>query len=208
VIVQRDDALLLVDPAACGLTYRRAVDGARRLFALDVGSGTELVSGEPARVLAARAFDRGALGVAAMQLGLAGRMIDLAVAHVKVREQFGQPIGSFQAVKHHLADALLALEMARPLVYRAAVSVSRDDPHGSLHVSMARARADLAARVAARKSLQCHGAIGYSFEYDLHFFMKRSWSLASSFGTTTFHRDRVAAAYLDGDAPPDPFGDP
>ncbi len=210
IIVQARDTMLLVDPRECSVVHQPTVDGARRIFTLGSDPrGLALTPGDPARGLAARAFDHGALGVAAMQLGLAARMIDLAVAHVSTREQFGQPVGSFQAVKHHLADALLALELARPLVYRAACSLSHDRVHAALHVSMARARADQAAGIAARKSLQCHGAIGYSFEYDLHLFMKRSWALSSAFGTTSFHRDRVGVVCLDGDSPPpDPFGEP
>ncbi|MSO58669.1 MAG: acyl-CoA dehydrogenase [Thermoleophilia bacterium] len=211
VIVQRGDSLLLVDPRRARLVPQPTVDGARRLFRIDLDPAdvTVLASGEAALGTAAFAFDRGALGLAAMQLGLAARMIELTVAHVTVREQFGRPIGSFQAVKHHLADALLALEFARPLVHRAALSVSRGAPHASLHASMARVRADDAARLVSKKALQCHGAIGYSFEYDLHLYMKRSWALACSFGTTAFHRHRVGAALLDADTPPpDMFGEP
>ena len=82
--------------------------------------------------------------------------------------QFGVPIGSFQAVKHHLADAALALEFARPAVLRAAWSVAHDEPTRARDVSMAKAMASDAAELVGRKALQCHGAIGYTVEYDLH----------------------------------------
>ena len=100
----------------------------------------------------------------------------------KQRQQFGVPIGSFQAIKHKLADVRLALEFARPVVYRAAYSVAHDDPNRPVHVSMAKAYASDAALLAARHALQVHGAIGYSFEHDLHLWMKRVWALAADWG--------------------------
>jgi alkylation response protein AidB-like acyl-CoA dehydrogenase len=99
-------------------------------------------------------------------------------------------------VKHHLTDAKLALEFARPVVWRAADSIARDDADRSLHVSMAKAYASEAAMGIARAALQCHGAIGYSFEYDLHLWMKRAWTLAAAWGDAAWHRGRVARAIL------------
>jgi alkylation response protein AidB-like acyl-CoA dehydrogenase len=166
------------------LVPRVSVDGARRLFE---------VRGTPAAVdpaVLAAAFLRGAVGTAAQQCGLAQRMLDLTAGYAKERRQFGVPIGSFQAVKHHLANARIALEFARPLVYRAAVTL---DP---VHASMAKCKADEAALVTARAALQCHGAIGYTTEYDLHVYMKRAWSLARSMGDGKLHRGRVAEAIL------------
>ena len=101
------------------------------------------------------------------------------------------------AVKHHLADALVKLEFARPAVYRAAHSLAHDDPDRALHVSMAKACASDAATFVARVSLQCHGAIGYSFEHDLHLWMKRAWALAASWGDPAWHRERAAKAIID-----------
>jgi len=105
-------------------------------------------------------------------------------------------VGSFQAVKHHLANARIALEFARPLVYRAAASIASEHPDTGVHVSMAKAKADTAALQTARAALQCHGAIGYSTEYDLHLYLKRSWALARSWGDAAFHRGRVSRAIL------------
>lgn len=156
------------------------------------GPDTLLAAGARAKQLAAAAFDRAALGTAAQLVGLGARMIELTLAHVQTREQFGRPIGSFQAVKHQVVDAHVAVEYARPLVYRAAHSIAREDPERSLHVSMAKSFASDAALLAARKALQLHGAIGYSYEYDLHLFMKRSWALAAAYGDALEHRKRIA----------------
>ena len=115
-------------------------------------------------------------------------MLDMAAQYATERQQFGVPIGSFQAVKHQLADASLAVEFAEPLVLRAANSVAHRDPSASVHVSMAKAKAADAANGAARTSLQVHGAIGYTVEYDLHLYM--AWSLAPG-SAAAFHRRRL-----------------
>src|SRR5262249_57078769 len=119
----------------------------------------------------ALAFDRAALGAAAQLVGLGRHMLDMTVAYVIERRQFGVPIGSFQAVKHHLANALLQLEFARPAVYRAAYTVAHDGSERGRDVSMAKAIASDAARFVGRIALQCHGAIGYTVEYDLHMWL-------------------------------------
>jgi alkylation response protein AidB-like acyl-CoA dehydrogenase len=123
-------------------------------------------------------------------------MIDMTVEYAKERTQFGAPIGSFQAVKHQLADARLALEFAQPLVYRAAWSIATSDAEQAVHVSMAKAKASSAALLAGRAALQCHGAMGYSYEYDLHLFMKRAWALAAAWGDARWHRTRIRRALL------------
>ena len=116
-------------------------------------------------------------------------MVDMTVDYVKERRQFGVPVGSYQAVKHHLANAHLKIEYARPVVYRAAYAPAPRD------VSFAKVYASRAAAHGASAALQCHGAIGYSFEYDLHLWMKRSWALQSR-GTPTVPPRRVADAVL------------
>ncbi|HEU5301084.1 MAG TPA: acyl-CoA dehydrogenase [Acidimicrobiia bacterium] len=194
--------LLMFDAGAWHFVARDAVDlrplpsvdHVRRLSAVAWTAAPATVVAEGAA--AARAFDRGALGTAAQLVGLARRMILMTVEYVAERRQFGVPVGSFQAVKHHLADARIALEFARPLVYRAAWSLATDDVEASIHVSMAKAQASDAATLAARKALQCHGAIGYSDEHDLHLFMKRTWALAAAWGDAPWHRDRVGRAIL------------
>jgi len=198
----RADRLLLADAGSFHLvpvadaTLRPvdSVDGARHLARVewDPTAASPIGGSDEAAV----AFERGAFGAAAQLLGLARRMIDMTVAYASERHQFGAPIGSFQAVKHHLADARIALEFARPLVYRAAWSIAEADPGVGVDVSMAKATASDAALLAGRQALQCHGAIGYSFEYDLHLFMKRAWALAAAWGDARWHRDRVGRAIL------------
>jgi alkylation response protein AidB-like acyl-CoA dehydrogenase len=164
------------------LVAHPSFDGARRLFEV---RGTPVpVPGEQ------EGFERAACGIAAQQCGLADRMLQLTTDYVRERKQFGVPVGSFQAVKHHLANARVALEFARPLVYRSAVTLE------AAHVSMAKAKADEAALTTARAALQCHGAIGYTTEYDLHLYMKRSWALARTWGDARWHRDRVGRSIL------------
>lgn len=188
-VVDGDTVSLIHKPT---LTREAGVDGSRRLFRVD----GEL---EALPVDGARVADTAALATAAELLGLGRAMIDLAVAYAKEREQFGRPIGSFQAVQHHLVDALLALRFAAPAVYRAAWSLEHDAHGRSVHVSMAKLYASEAASLAARKALQVHGAIGYAFEHDLHLWMKRAWSLSRAWGDPGWHLRRVSAHVL-GDA--------
>ena len=186
-----------VAPDGLALEPVASVDGSRRLFRASPRSGVHNArpGGSSARQNE-EAFDRGALGTAAQLLGLAQRMLDTSVEYAAERRQFGAPIGSFQAVKHKLADVRLGLEFARPVVYRAAYSVAHDDPERSVHVSMAKAYASDAALLSARHALQVHGAIGYSFEHDLHLWMKRAWALAAAWGDARWHRARVGRAIL------------
>jgi len=189
----------LVEPTAVELEPLRAVDGSQHLARVRWAPTPEtlVAGGEQGAAATGEAFDRAALGAAAMLVGLSRRMLDMAAQYATERQQFGVPIGSFQAVKHQLADASLAVEFAEPLVLRAANSVAHRDPSASVHVSMAKAKAADAANGAARTSLQVHGAIGYTVEYDLHLYMKRAWSLAARFGDAAFHRRRVRAAVLE-----------
>jgi len=121
-------------------------------------------------------------------------MLDLALAYVKVREQFGRPVGSYQAVQHHLANAEVSLSFAAPLVWRAAWSLATAHPEAGTYASMAHLRASGAANVAGRAALQVHGAIGYTTEHDLHLFLKRAWSMQRAWGDDHFHRRRIGAA--------------
>jgi alkylation response protein AidB-like acyl-CoA dehydrogenase len=187
------EALYLVEPAAVGLAPVDTVDRARRAARVTWSpSDATLVTDDPDVV--GRAFDRGAWATAAQLVGLGQRMLDLTVAYVSEREQFGQPIGAFQAVKHHLADALTGLAFARPAVHRAAHSLAVGTPTRSRDVSMAKAMASDAAWLVGRQALQCHGAIGYTVEADLHLYLKRTWALAKAWGDAAWHRNRVGAA--------------
>jgi alkylation response protein AidB-like acyl-CoA dehydrogenase len=189
-----DDVSLVAEPAS---------DPARRIFHVHwTGrAATLLHSGSRAAGLLDAAFDRGALAVAAQLVGVCDRLLELSVAYTSEREQFGVPVGSFQAVKHALADVKVKLEYARPLVYRAADSVARDAAQRGVHVSMAKVAASEAALRGARAALQAHGAIGYTWEQDVHIWMRRAWSLDQTYGLQRFHRGRMAAFALADGAP-------
>lgn len=143
------------------------------------------------------ALDAAIVGVAAQLVGLAQAMLEMAVTYAKQREQFGNVIGSFQAVKHQLADAYVANAFASPVVARAAWSVATDQHSGWRDASHAKYAASRAAQRSARTSLQVHAGIGYTFEHDLHMWMKRTWSLTSLWGDVAWHRNRVADAVLE-----------
>ena len=153
-----------------------------------------IVRADAAQALTGSAFNRGALGTAAVLVGLARYCLDLTVDYISQRQQFGVPVGSFQGLKHQMASALMQLEFARPVVYRAADSISRQAATVDRDVSMAKAMAADAAKLVARTSLQAHGAIGYTVEYDLHMWFKRIFALAPTWGTTQWHMNRVGQA--------------
>ncbi len=197
VVAEFDGRLMAVEPKEASLTEEiEWVDRSWRSAVVRPVGGVAIEEGER---LGRLAFERGALGAAAFLVGLAAAMVDTTVAYVTARHQFGVPVGSFQAVKHQLADAHLAVEYARPVVWRAAWAVDHDEGDAARDVSFAKVYATRAANRAARVALQCHGAIGYSFECDLHLWMKRAWVLARQWGTVDMHRYRVARALLGAD---------
>lgn len=198
LVAQRDDRLVAVGAERLRLTPQTSVDGARRLFTAewDVADEELLVDGEAGWSAANRAFDRGALAASALLIGLAEHLLAATVEYVVTRRQFGVPIGSFQAVKHHLADAELKLSFARPVVANAAYSLANDLPTAARDVSMAKCMTSDAAGVVAAQALQCHGAIAYTVEYDVHMWLKRVWALAPSWGDADWHRRRVGRLVL------------
>lgn len=195
VVLERNDRLFALPGDKAMLTAQPSVDGARRLFSIDWNKADEIgLTDGP--VVRQAAFDRGALATAAQLLGLSDAMLELTVAYVSERRQFGVPVGSFQAIKHRLANALLALEFAKPVVYRAAYSIATGAPSASRDVSMAKCFASDAAERVTREALQCHGAIAYTVEYDMHMWMKRVWALTSAWGDAAHHRRQVGLAVL------------
>jgi len=164
-----------------------SVDPCRRLFDVSGSGGSR-----PADV--SRAYDFGALATAAQLVGAGQAMLDLSVDYAKQRSQFGRVIGSYQAIKHKLADVHIALELARPLVYGAALSLADHSPDAARDVSAAKAAASDAALLSARASLQTHGAIGYTAEHDLSQWLLRVQALRSAWGDPTSHRRRVLEA--------------
>lgn len=164
-----------------------SVDPSRRLF--DV---TATGSSWDADV--ARAYEFGALATAAQLIGAGQALLDTAVDYAKQRAQFGRVIGSYQAIKHKLADVHIAVELARPLVYGAALSVANHSPDTARDVSAAKAAASDAALSAARAALQTHGAIGFTAEHDLSLWLLRVQALRPAWGDPAAHRRRVLEA--------------
>ncbi|NQV94317.1 MAG: acyl-CoA dehydrogenase family protein [Sphingomonadales bacterium] len=171
------------------------------------GDGASLQSVDPLRNLTVAPADAtddphllnlGALMSAAQLVGIADAMLEQAVEYAKVRKQFGQPIGAFQAVKHHLATATVALEFAKPVVWRAAQAMDDGIDSAPVHVSHAKLAAGDAALQMAETAIQVHGAMGYTYEVDLHFWMKRSWALIGAWGNRAFHMKRVDGGVIGG----------
>jgi alkylation response protein AidB-like acyl-CoA dehydrogenase len=161
---------------------RASVDRARLLA--EVTPGDVIADVEPEA-----AFERGVLATAAQIHGAGAALLERATAYAKQRQQFGRPIGSFQAVKHQLADAAVDRELARPLLFGAALALD-----SSRDVSAAKVACTDAAYRAARTALQVHGAIGYTAEYDLALWLTKVRALVSAWGTQRWHRDRVLQA--------------
>jgi alkylation response protein AidB-like acyl-CoA dehydrogenase len=166
---------------------RESVDPSRHLFEV-TASG----DGRPADV--ARAVEFGALATAAQLIGAAQAMLDASVDYAKQRSQFGTVIGTYQAIKHKLADVLIAVEMARPLVYGAALSLADGSADTARDVSAAKVAAADAALLSARSALQTHGAIGYTQEHDLSLLLLRVQALRPAWGDPAWHRRRVLEA--------------
>lgn len=176
-----DDVVCVFDPGE----PLRSVDPARHLSTYDRGQAVHLSTDDRERAL-----DSGVLAVAAQLLGLGQRLLDDTVQYVKQRQQYGRPIGQFQAVKHLLADVAVGLELARPLVHGAAVTGTPRD------ISAARVACADAAYRAARTGLQVHGAIGYTAEHDLGLWFTKVRALRSAWGSQAFHRARVLDALV------------
>ncbi len=122
------------------------------------------------------------------------RLLDASVEYAKQRSQFGKVIGTYQAIKHKLADVHIAIELARPLVYGAALSLADSASDTARDVSAAKVAASDAALLAARSALQTHGAIGFTQEHDLSLWLLRVQALRSAWGDPTWHRRRVLEA--------------
>jgi alkylation response protein AidB-like acyl-CoA dehydrogenase len=150
--------------------------------------------GEPgeSRTALQRATEEAVAAIAMTTLGTCQTIFDMTLEYAKFREQFGVPIGSFQAVKHKLADMYVGLERARAVCYFAALTIAEEDERRTLAVSMAKAAVGECQRLVVQDGLQLHGGIGYTWEHDLHLFLKRAKSGDAQFGTAADHRARVA----------------
>ena len=180
----------------------RSVDRARRLF--EVWPVQAVAAAPDADVAAAVAVAThyGTLASAALLLGAGRGLLEATGRHAKAREQFGRPIGSFQAVKHALADVLIGLEFARPLLFAAALALGADGATTARDISAARVACADAAHRAARTALQVHGAIGYTLECDISLWLAKVRALSATWGTQAAHRATVLAALTTAEAGP------
>ena len=204
--------LLAVPLDACGITrVARANHDATRpvgqvsLRGVDVGEGDCLARGAAVDDALARAGTLGAVVLASELVGVAQQCLDLTVAYLGQRVQFGKPLATFQALKHRCAQMMVAAELARSAVLGAARVFDErpagDDAAASLRAaSMARSLADEAAQSCTQEAIQLHGGVGFTWEYDPHLYFKRAQAARSWLGTPTEWRERLAAALLDGAA--------
>ncbi len=208
LILRSGDGLYAVPKASAGITPQRSNDPSQKLSTVEFDPQPDqlIASGGEAERLETAALDRGALACAAQQLGTCEQLIALSVGYTTERKQFGVPIGTFQAVKHQIADVKVMLEYARSHVERAAHSVARGERTRSIDVSMAKISAGEAALQASAASLQVHGALGYTWEQDLHVWMRRAWTLDLAWGETAWHRERLAGALFEDRLPAESFG--
>lgn len=172
---------------AIAVERHRSVDPSRRLF--DVSA-----SGQSRPADISRAYEFGALATAAQLVGAGQALLDMSVEYAKQRTQFGRVIGGYQAIKHKLADVHIALDLARPLLYGAALSLAEASAETARDVSAAKAAASDAALLSGRTALQTHGAIGYTAEHDLSQWLLRVQALHSAWGDPASHRRRVLEA--------------
>ena len=167
-----------------------AMDLTRPLGWLDPSGRDTFSLGGPDAVEAL--LDRGAAAYAAEMLGGAARVLEMSTEYAKERVQFGKPIGSFQAVKHRCADMLVDVEGMRSVAYWAAWSIGAGEPDRSMAASTAKVWCSDAAKRVMASGLQVHGGIGFTWEHDLHLFLKRSQLDQVAFGDATDHRERLA----------------
>ena len=191
LLLERDGEIHALTQDRVTLQPLKSIDGARRLFKVTAETGDDTLVGTSAEH-GAWLFDHAAAATAAQLTGIAGALLDQTVEYVKVREQFGRKVGSFQAVQHRLAEMLLLVESARSAVYYAAYALANDLPDASVAASVAKVAANDAERFANQNALQLHGGIGFTWEHDLHLWLKRGKALEWSYGDADFHRRRIA----------------
>src|SRR5438445_310316 len=176
LIVRLEDMGRVVLPGPC------FAPGARGLLG-PVGQGWKLLE---------RVADRGKVGLCAEMCGGAQKVLEMSVDYAKVREQFGRPIGSFQAIQHKCANMLVEVESSKSATYYAAWAVANDVPEGPLAAAMAKAYCSDAYRHTSGEGIQIHGGIGFTWEHDMHIYFKRAKSSEVTFGDATWNREIVA----------------
>ena len=225
-VVLNGEKTLVMDAASADLFMVATADGRRHLVEKDAEGVTVIPeeSIDPTRRLSSVRFDgvrvaadaampgeasayfpvlhRACVAIAAESTGLAQRALEMSVEYAKDRQQFGRPIGAYQAVSHRCAQMLLETEGSRSAVYGAAWAADAEPESLPLAASMAKAYASDAGWRVPDAAIQVHGGIGFTWEHDLHFFLKRGRANAAMFGDAKWHRERVAEAVLAGETAP------
>jgi alkylation response protein AidB-like acyl-CoA dehydrogenase len=192
-----------VDPASPGVTVSpvQGMDFGTRWATVglrEVRATESLGASGSAEPLLGKLLRRGAVGAAAEMLGAARRCLDMAVGYAKIREQFGQPIGSFQAIRHKCSEMLLEVENSHSAVYYAAWALDADAEDADVAASIAKAYVGDASRRVCSEAIQVHGGIGFTWEYDLHLYFKRAKALESLYGDADHHRELIVRRVAGG----------
>ena len=206
LVATSDGRRHLVERGADGVTVtpEESIDPTRRLSSVRL----ENVTVAPESTLPGTTesywpvFQRACVALAAESTGIAQRSLEMSVEYAKDRQQFGRPIGAYQAVSHRCAQMLLETENSRSAVYGAAWAADAEPESLPLAASMAKAYASDAGWRVPDAAIQVHGGIGFTWEHDLHFFLKRGRANAATFGDAKWHRERVADAVLAGETAP------
>jgi alkylation response protein AidB-like acyl-CoA dehydrogenase len=188
---------IVVPSEAVANTPVHVVDGSRRLTHIDldgvrVSADRVLGAGASAAPALRRAIEEATVAIALESVGTAQQIFDVTLEYAKQREQFGVPIGSFQAIKHKFADMMVSLERARGTGYFAALTIAEDDERRTTATSVAKVAAGDCQRLLGKEGIQVHGGIGYTWEHDMHLYVKRIRSSEALFGSSTTHRARIA----------------
>jgi alkylation response protein AidB-like acyl-CoA dehydrogenase len=193
ILVVTDDGVAVSAPT---VTAQPVLDETRRLATITESDTAEVLrfDGDPAAATR-RLQNRAAVAIACDSLGLSEAMLSATVGYAKVREQFGRPIGSFQAVKHACADMLVAISVSRQLVGDAVRAIVDDQPDADVAAAMAKSHACASAVDIAGKAMQLHGGIGYTWESGIHVYLKRAALNRSLFGSPASHRNYLAKRY-------------
>ena len=195
LLLENNNEIHLLPSSEVEMVLQKSVDETRRLFSIK-WQPTKRTSVEVHPDVVRKSILSAETATAAQALGVATHLLETTISYVKEREQFGTPVGINQAIKHHLADTGKAIEFARPMVHRAAWALSVSDPEEHVAVSMGKYLASKAVNHACRTALQCHGAIGYTMEYDLQIWLKRGWALAATRGDAIAHIDVIGRNIL------------
>jgi alkylation response protein AidB-like acyl-CoA dehydrogenase len=192
VVAVVDGTLVELDPASSDPVWLPSMDQTSRLGSLDATGGTPIASNGPSGAAAAeRAALVGAAGVAALSAGLAARALEMTVDYSKERVQFGRPIGSFQALKHRMADMLVLVEMSRSASWAAAYAVSTNAPNAARLAHVAKSYCSDALNKIAAETVQLHGGIAITWEHDAQLVFKRAHALSQLYGQPHQHRTLI-----------------